>query len=232
MGGDAQHGDLAVMFDGPRVNATYDPMRKQGAILLGNGGDNSIGSQGTFYEGAMTAAGTFPTERHRPTGPGQRCGGPVRRAAAEHVAGIGHRDAARAPDLLAGLLAGHHRDVHQYHRRARTGGGVEHHRAAGWTAVADGGKASATFAGPIAPGASVSATFKVTSGPAAFNGDLVAQRFLDRERPQTQSETVAEKVRNVSPVKINEFRVERGPRQLHQLVHRTLQRRLKRRRYL
>ena len=48
------------MFDGPRVNSTYDPMRKQGAILLGNGGDNSNGSQGTFYEGAMTAAGTFP----------------------------------------------------------------------------------------------------------------------------------------------------------------------------
>src|SRR5690348_5628790 len=62
MGGDAQKGDLKVMFDGPRVDITYDPMRKQGAILLGNGGDNSVGSQGTFYEGAMTAAGTFPTD--------------------------------------------------------------------------------------------------------------------------------------------------------------------------
>jgi hypothetical protein len=62
MGGDAQQGALQVMFDGPRVNATYDPMRKQGAILLGNGGDNSNGSQGTFYEGAVTAAGTFPTD--------------------------------------------------------------------------------------------------------------------------------------------------------------------------
>jgi hypothetical protein len=62
MGGDAQKGDLEVMFDGPRVDSTYDPMRKQGAILLGNGGDNSNGSQGTFYEGAMTAPGTFPTQ--------------------------------------------------------------------------------------------------------------------------------------------------------------------------
>src|ERR1017187_10495501 len=61
MGGDAQHGALYVMFDGPRVNSTYDPMRKQGAILLGNGGDNSNSSQGTFYEGAMTAANTFPS---------------------------------------------------------------------------------------------------------------------------------------------------------------------------
>src|SRR4051812_43869266 len=62
MGGDSQEGALSVMFDGPRVDHTYDPMRKQGAILLGNGGDNSVGSQGTFYEGAMTAAGTFPTD--------------------------------------------------------------------------------------------------------------------------------------------------------------------------
>ena len=61
LGGDAQKGALSVMFDGMRVNPTYDPMRKQGAILLGNGGDNSDGSQGTFYEGAVTAAGTFPS---------------------------------------------------------------------------------------------------------------------------------------------------------------------------
>jgi hypothetical protein len=62
LGGDATQGPLSVMFDGPRVDSTYDPMRKQGAILLGNGGDNSNGSQGTFYEGAMTAAGTFPAD--------------------------------------------------------------------------------------------------------------------------------------------------------------------------
>ena len=62
LGGDATQGALSVMFDGQRVDSTYDPMRKQGAILLGNGGDNSNGSQGTFYEGAMTAAGTFPTD--------------------------------------------------------------------------------------------------------------------------------------------------------------------------
>src|SRR5256885_8853918 len=40
----------------------------------------------------------------------------------------------------------------------------------GWTSAATG---LATIAGPVAPGATVSATFKVTSGPAAFNGDLV-----------------------------------------------------------
>ena len=43
LGGDAQQGSLSTMFDGPRVDSSYDPMRKQGAIVLGNGGDNSNG---------------------------------------------------------------------------------------------------------------------------------------------------------------------------------------------
>ena len=60
LGGDAQQGSLTTMFDGPRVDASYDPMRKQGAIVLGNGGDNSNASQGTFYEGVMTSG--YPTD--------------------------------------------------------------------------------------------------------------------------------------------------------------------------
>jgi hypothetical protein len=35
-------------------------MSNHGAILLGNGGDKSDGPQGTFYEGAIKAAGSFP----------------------------------------------------------------------------------------------------------------------------------------------------------------------------
>jgi hypothetical protein len=31
-------------------------MRKQGAVGLGTGGDNSNGAQGNFFEGLMTAA--------------------------------------------------------------------------------------------------------------------------------------------------------------------------------
>ena len=33
-------------------------MKKQGAIILGIGGDNSNGSVGTFYEGAMVSGYT------------------------------------------------------------------------------------------------------------------------------------------------------------------------------
>jgi hypothetical protein len=73
----------------------------------------------------------------------------------------------------------------------------------GWTAVASGG---ADTSAPVAPGAAVSATFKVTSGSAAFNGDLVAKATWTNAG-KTQSDTAAEKVRNVSPVRINEFRI-------------------------
>ena len=51
-GGDAQTGALKVYWDGPRAPG-YAPMKKQGAIILGIGGDNSDSAVGTFYEGAM-----------------------------------------------------------------------------------------------------------------------------------------------------------------------------------
>jgi hypothetical protein len=53
--GDAQSGDLATVFDGPRPNVRYATMRKEGAIILGIAGDNSNGGRGTFFEGIMTA---------------------------------------------------------------------------------------------------------------------------------------------------------------------------------
>ena len=52
--GNSQTGNLTTMFDGGRPNG-YNPMNKQGAIILGIGGDNSNGAQGNFYEGVMTA---------------------------------------------------------------------------------------------------------------------------------------------------------------------------------
>ena len=53
LGGNAQSGSLATDFSGARP-AGYNPMHKEGAIILGIGGDNSKGSAGTFYEGVMT----------------------------------------------------------------------------------------------------------------------------------------------------------------------------------
>jgi hypothetical protein len=54
--GDAQMGGLTTPFDGPRPSTRYNPMRKEGAIGLGTGGDNSAADTGNFFEGIMTAA--------------------------------------------------------------------------------------------------------------------------------------------------------------------------------
>ncbi|KAJ5732635.1 fungal alpha-L-arabinofuranosidase [Penicillium malachiteum] len=52
-GGNAASGSLTTYYSGIRPSG-YNPMDKEGAIILGIGGDNSNGAQGTFYEGVMT----------------------------------------------------------------------------------------------------------------------------------------------------------------------------------
>lgn len=55
-GGDAQEGLLTTYYDGIRPqHKIYNPMRKQGSIIMGTGGDNSNAAIGIWYEGAMTA---------------------------------------------------------------------------------------------------------------------------------------------------------------------------------
>jgi len=54
-GGDAtQAGGLKKLYEGARP-PQYQPMKKQGAIILGIGGDSSDWAIGTFYEGVMTS---------------------------------------------------------------------------------------------------------------------------------------------------------------------------------
>jgi non-reducing end alpha-L-arabinofuranosidase len=82
----------------------------------------------------------------------------------------------------------------------------------GWKAtVLNSKEASKKFAGPIAQGATVSASFTISSGPKTFNGDLVGKAsWINSVNGEMVSETAVEKVRNVSPVKINEFRISDG----------------------
>ncbi|KAI1360449.1 carbohydrate-binding module family 42 protein [Xylaria arbuscula] len=59
-GGDATTGSLNTLYSGVRPANGYDPMSKEGAIILGIGGDNSNRAQGTFYEGVMTSG--YPSD--------------------------------------------------------------------------------------------------------------------------------------------------------------------------
>ncbi len=52
--GNAQSGALETKWDGKRPPG-YSPMKKEGAIVLGTGGDGSNYGQGTFFEGAITS---------------------------------------------------------------------------------------------------------------------------------------------------------------------------------
>ena len=205
MGGDAQQGELKTMFDGRRVDRGYDPMRKQGAIDMGNGGDNSNGSQGTVYEAAMTAAGTFPTEE---TQQKVQANVVAARYDVQRVS-VAPASAVDAPPGLQTFSPGSSQETTVTFKNvsASPADRVKLRLAvpAGWTSVVSGGTGSSkTFADPVAPGATVSATFKVTSGPTAFNGDLVANASWTMAGAG-QSETAIEKARNVSEVKINEF---------------------------
>lgn len=59
--GNAQSGGLSTFYSGVRPNEPgYNPMQKEGGIVLGIGGDNSHNGAGTFYEGVMTSG--YPTD--------------------------------------------------------------------------------------------------------------------------------------------------------------------------
>jgi non-reducing end alpha-L-arabinofuranosidase len=204
LGGDARQGPLSTMFDGPRVDATYDPMRKQGAILLGNGGDNSNSSQGTFYEGVMTSG--YPTDA-------------TDNAVQANVVTAGYdvpalslspaSATATPPGLQTFTPQSSQEDTVTFTNTGRSrafGVTLSLTVPDGWSAVVAGTRKQFVSFGSVAPGASVSATFSVTSGRAAFNGDLLANAAWTSPGSGRRSETTAEKVRNVNPIKINEFR--------------------------
>lgn len=62
-GGDATSGSLSTYYKGA-LPSGWSPMKKQGAIVLGSGGDccatNTNQSEGTFYEGAIVAG--YPSD--------------------------------------------------------------------------------------------------------------------------------------------------------------------------
>jgi hypothetical protein len=206
LGGDAQTGTLSTMFDGPRVDSTYDPMQKQGAIVLGNGGDNSNSAQGTFYEGVMTAG--YPSDA---TDEAVQANIVAARYDVQQLSLTPASETATPPGLQT-FVPGSSQDSTLTFTNT-TGSPAARVRLSmslpskEWTSVIPGTRDTSRTFGSVAPGASVSATFKVTSGPVPFNGNLIGNTsWTNPGDGRRQSATTAEKVRNVSPIKINEFR--------------------------
>ena len=84
-----------------------------------------------------------------------------------------------------------------HHQGSRRGPQVGHFATRGLAPIAAG---DFNFPNPVAPGASAAATFRVTSGAAAFNGDLVSTASCGPDPAGAKhSETTAEKVRNAQP---------------------------------
>jgi non-reducing end alpha-L-arabinofuranosidase len=205
LGGDAQKGALSVMFDGPRVNATYDPMRKQGAILLGNGGDNSDGSAGTLFEGAMTAAGTSPTQATSQLVQANIVAAKYGVAPLTVSAAEGASTIAQVKTFAPGSSRDFTVTFTNTTGAPATGVSLSLAGPSGWT-FAGVGK---TIAQQIPPGESFGARFRVTSGAIASNGELVATASWTASGAG-RTETAVQRVRNTSPIKINEFRVTSG----------------------
>lgn len=201
-GGNAQAGGLQTFYAGVRPgskeNSAYYPMRKKGAIQMGNGGDNGNGSAGTFYEGVMTAG-------H----PGDGVADAVQAdivAAKYDVARLTQtRLTSFAPRAIKDVTA----SLTNTHAVAMANVRLTLVLPAGWTARASG---AATFAS-VAPGQSVRATFQVTAPARASMG------YLTLRAAWTGGDDVSEqRVRSVEPVTLNELRFASGGNATDQFI--------------
>lgn len=206
MGGNAQEGELKTYYDGGRIRnerSSYDPMRKQGAILLGNGGDNSNGSSGTFYEGAMTAAGTFPTAETNQAIQANVVAAQYKVATVEIFPSL---ETSRPSNVQSFDLAETQTSVVRFVNNtaeAISDLTLSIKAPKGWSvSVKDANTKDFKVPYAVEPGQMVVAEFNVTSGKTSFNGDLVASATWG-----SQKESGVLKVRNTSAVKINEFSI-------------------------
>jgi len=194
-GGNAQKGGLTTFYSGVRpgsqTNSAYYPMHKQGAVLLGTGGDNGNGSSGTFYEGAMTTG--YPTEATTDAVQANIVAAryDVARVTLSRVTTFTPRSTQEVTETFTNTTGA-----------PASGVKLSLSAPAGWTAVA-----AKMFAGPVAPGASVSATFQVTSLSSSGAGFLTGKaEWTSPGGRGTGIDTTIARVRNVLPVKINEVR--------------------------
>ncbi len=204
-GGNAQQGGLTTFYSGIRPgssnSANYFPMHKQGAVLLGNGGDNGNGSAGTFYEGVMTAG--FPDEA-------------TTDAVQTNIVAARYEVQQVGLSRVTTFTPGSSQDTTLTFRNTTgatvTGVKLSVSVPKGWASFVSGiSGTSKTLTDPVAPGASVNATFKVTSPVTTDAGYLLGKAEWTSPTPGvTQTETAAQRVRNAFPIKLNEVRFSAG----------------------
>jgi hypothetical protein len=200
-GGNAQKGGLTTFYSGVRPgsqnNNAYYPMNKKGGILLGTGGDNGNGSSGTFYEGVMTTG--YPTEV-------------TTDAVQANIVDARYEVQRLGLSRVTTFTPRSEKEITQTftNTAAAPASAVKLSLSAppGWNVAASGGRgASMMFNEPVAPGATVNATFKVTSAALTGAGFVNGKVEWVSSTGGKQSDTITTRVRNVFPIKINEVRV-------------------------
>ena len=212
-GGNAQQGGLTTFYSGVRPGSpasnSYYPMHKPGAVLLGIGGDNGNGSSGTFYEGVMTTG--YPTEATTDAVQANIVAAryDVQRVSLSRVTTFTPGSAQTVTATFTNTTGA-----------PASGVTLSLSLPAGWTAVVSGTrKPSMTFGPPVPPGASVNATFQVTSPAATGAGFLIGRaEWTGPSTSGTQSETTTARIRNVLPIKINEVRFSAGANATDQFI--------------
>jgi non-reducing end alpha-L-arabinofuranosidase len=213
-GGDAQKGGLTTFYSGIRPNSqtnnAYFPMHKQGSIGMGVGGDNGNGSAGTFYEGVMTTG--YPTDA-------------ATNAVQGNIVAAKYDVQRMSLSRVKTFTPGSAQDVTVTFTNTTgapaAGVTLSMSTPAGWSSVVSGGTAtSKAFPGPVAPGASVNATFKIAAPPAASAGYLTGKsQWQGAAAGVAQSETISQRVRNAFPVKINEVQLSNANSQFIELYN-------------
>jgi non-reducing end alpha-L-arabinofuranosidase len=212
-GGDAQKGRLTTFYSGVRpgskTNNTYFPMNRKGAVLLGNGGDNGNGSSGTFYEGVMTIG--YPSEA-------------TTDAVQANIVAAKYNVPQISMSRITSFTPKAEKDITvTLTNTALTpakSASITVSAPKGWTATVSGSSGTTKkFSDPVAPGASVNATFKITSPAIAEAGFLVGKaEWTNSATGKVESESTTQRIRNASPVKINEVGFTAGSNSTNQFI--------------
>ena len=201
LGGDAQAGSMITLWDGVRISTSYDPMRKQGAIVLGNGGDNAVESQGTFYEAALAVG--YPPDS-------------VDQAIQQNIVAAKYQEyrltfeptgkEGASPGLMTFVPGASQKATVKWTNT--TGERAAVVLSINSTAAYGVSPAAKTFLTGVAPGETVSQIFTITGGAIKNNVDLVANvDFLTASGSAAATDTALMKARNTDAIKINEISI-------------------------